>query len=158
MSHALHADNCQLKTNTCDHEPPAYFYRDFSALLYLNSEFSGGSLVFAERDETSSNMIITDTILPQCGKMAIFTSGSENIHGVKPIFEGERCVLAMWYSFNQDYEEPEIDLAKQVLSLIKSGQEPTREIRRQLEDLTMFSEKKAKEVAMENDLKKPGHF
>ena len=59
MSHALHADNCQLKTNTCDHEPPAYFYRDFSALLYLNSEFSGGSLVFAERDEMSSNMVIT---------------------------------------------------------------------------------------------------
>jgi hypothetical protein len=59
MSHAFHADNCQLKKNECDPSPPAYSYRDYSALLYLNREFSGGSLVFADRDKGTGKLEIT---------------------------------------------------------------------------------------------------
>ena len=59
MSHAFHADNCQLKKTECDPAPPAYFYRDYSALLYLNREFSGGNLVFAERVKDTGRLDIT---------------------------------------------------------------------------------------------------
>ena len=59
MSHAFHADNCQLKKTECDPSPPAYFYRDYSALLYLNKEFTGGNLVFAEMDNQTGRLEIT---------------------------------------------------------------------------------------------------
>ena len=61
MSHAFHADNCQLKTSECDPSPPAYHYRDYSALLYLNREFSGGNLVFASREKQTGRLEITVT-------------------------------------------------------------------------------------------------
>ena len=118
MSHALHADNCQIKDQHCDPSPPSYHYRDYSALLYLNNDFTGGSLVFADNDlkyQITVNMttytaitmeyiIHQDRVLPRCGKMAVFTAGPENIHGVEQIFAGERCVLAAWYSLDKTFE------------------------------------------------------
>ena len=118
MSHALHADNCQIKPDQqCDYSPPSYHYRDYSALLYLNKEFSGGSLVFADKDHlhqitvrmTTQPAIATlyysqDRVVPSCGKMAAFTAGPENIHGVEQIISGERCVLAAWFSSDKTFE------------------------------------------------------
>ena len=71
MSHAFHADNCQLKKNECDPSPPAYSYRDYSALLYLNRELSGGNLAFAERDKGTGRVEITDTVVV-CGCLYIW--------------------------------------------------------------------------------------
>uniref|UniRef100_A0AAQ4R8N2 procollagen-proline 3-dioxygenase n=1 Tax=Gasterosteus aculeatus aculeatus TaxID=481459 RepID=A0AAQ4R8N2_GASAC len=52
LSHPIHADNCLLdpEANECWKEPPAYTYRDFSALLYLNGDFEGGEFIFTEMD------------------------------------------------------------------------------------------------------------
>ena len=51
-----------------------------------------------------STFSMKDTVFPQCGKMVVFTSGPESIHGVKPIITGERCTLAMWYSLDKTFE------------------------------------------------------
>ena len=59
MSHAFHADNCQLKQRECDRSPPSYHYRDYSALLYLNKEFTGEHLVFAQMEEQGDKFRIT---------------------------------------------------------------------------------------------------
>ena len=59
MSHAFHADNCQLKPGECDPSPPSYHYRDYSALLYLSTEFTGGRLLFANRAGEASQWEIT---------------------------------------------------------------------------------------------------
>nr|XP_033722987.1 prolyl 3-hydroxylase 3 isoform X1 [Tursiops truncatus] len=50
LSHPVHADNCVLDPDTgeCWREPPAYTYRDYSGLLYLNDDFQGGHLFFTE--------------------------------------------------------------------------------------------------------------
>ncbi|KAM8912533.1 prolyl 3-hydroxylase 3 isoform 2-T2 [Lycaon pictus] len=50
LSHPVHADNCVLDPDTgeCWREPPAYTYRDYSGLLYLNDDFHGGDLFFTE--------------------------------------------------------------------------------------------------------------
>ncbi|XP_064447706.1 prolyl 3-hydroxylase 3 isoform X1 [Mirounga angustirostris] len=50
LSHPVHADNCVLDPDTgeCWREPPAYTYRDYSGLLYLNEDFRGGDLFFTE--------------------------------------------------------------------------------------------------------------
>ena len=189
MSHALHADNCQIKPDQqCDYSPPSYHYRDYSALLYLNKEFTGGSLVFADNDHqhqitvrmTTQPAIATlyysqDRVVPTCGKMAAFTAGPENIHGVEQIISGERCVLAAWFSLDKTFEvkhfydfsflfcwlfnqEPEIGLARKLVEFIQAGETPPDIIRQSLESLTMFNEKQAKAVAAVNGIKKTNHY
>ncbi|KAG7176309.1 Prolyl 3-hydroxylase 3-like, partial [Homarus americanus] len=47
LSHEVHVDNCILQdSGECLRIPPAYTYRDYSALLYLNDEFEGGDFIF----------------------------------------------------------------------------------------------------------------
>lgn len=47
-SHAIHADNCNVQPDgRCERGEPAYTWRDYSAILYLNGDFDGGEFVFA---------------------------------------------------------------------------------------------------------------
>lgn len=47
FSHTVHADNCNLRPNgSCDKTYPSYTSRDYSAVIYLNSDFNGGEFVF----------------------------------------------------------------------------------------------------------------
>lgn len=49
LSHAVHADNCNiLPDGECDKSPPAFTWRDYSAILYLNNDFDGGEFIFSE--------------------------------------------------------------------------------------------------------------
>ncbi|XP_067422402.1 prolyl 3-hydroxylase 1 isoform X2 [Emydura macquarii macquarii] len=54
-SHAVHVDNCVLNAEimVCLKEPPAYTFRDYSAILYLNGDFEGGAFYFTELDATT---------------------------------------------------------------------------------------------------------
>lgn len=55
MSHDIHADNCiNYPNGTCSSESPAFSWRHFSAIVYLNDNFKGGELVFVanNREET----------------------------------------------------------------------------------------------------------
>ncbi|XP_062419488.1 uncharacterized protein LOC134132185 [Pungitius pungitius] len=79
LSHPIHADNCLLdpEAHECWKEPPAYTYRDFSALLYLNGDFEGGEFIFTEMDAKT----VTASVKPLCGRMVGFSSGGENHFG-----------------------------------------------------------------------------
>lgn len=47
LSHAVHADNCNILDNgTCTYEYPAYTWRNYSAIMYLNNDFTGGEFFF----------------------------------------------------------------------------------------------------------------
>lgn len=51
MSHDIHADNCiNYPNGTCSSESPAFSWRHFSAIVYLNNDFEGGELVFVSND------------------------------------------------------------------------------------------------------------
>ena len=53
MSHPIHADNCQLDhLGRCPKKPPAFTWRDYSAITYLNDDFMGGEFVFAHANQT----------------------------------------------------------------------------------------------------------
>lgn len=48
LSHKIHADNCNiLKNQTCVKAFPAFTWRDYSAILYLNDDFEGGEFIFS---------------------------------------------------------------------------------------------------------------
>ncbi|OCT78503.1 prolyl 3-hydroxylase 2 [Xenopus laevis] len=113
LSHPIHADNCLLdpEANECWKESPAYTYRDYSALLYLNGDFDGGEFVFTEMDAKT----ITASIKPKCGRLVGFSSGGENPHGVKAVTRGQRCAVALWFTLDPVNRELERLQADQVI-------------------------------------------
>lgn len=113
LSHPIHADNCLLdpEANECWKESPAYTYRDYSALLYLNGDFDGGEFVFTEMDAKT----VTASIKPKCGRLVGFSSGGENPHGVKAVTNGQRCAVALWFTLDPMYRELERLQADEVI-------------------------------------------
>ncbi|XP_069473556.1 prolyl 3-hydroxylase 2 isoform X2 [Ambystoma mexicanum] len=109
LSHPIHADNCLLdpEANECWKEAPAYTYRDYSALLYLNGDFDGGEFVFTEMDAKT----VTASIKPRCGRLVGFSSGGENPHGVKAVTRGQRCAVALWFTLDPLYRELHLEHA-----------------------------------------------
>uniref|UniRef100_A0A8C8BMU1 procollagen-proline 3-dioxygenase n=1 Tax=Otus sunia TaxID=257818 RepID=A0A8C8BMU1_9STRI len=107
LSHPVHADNCLLdpEGQECWREPPAYVYRDYSGILYLNDDFQGGGLFFTEMDTVT----VTAEVHPKCGRLVAFSSGKENPHGVWAVSRGRRCAIALWYTHSQEHELMEQD-------------------------------------------------
>uniref|UniRef100_A0A8C0UVY1 procollagen-proline 3-dioxygenase n=1 Tax=Cyanistes caeruleus TaxID=156563 RepID=A0A8C0UVY1_CYACU len=116
LSHPIHADNCLLdpEANECWKEPPAYTFRDYSALLYMNADFEGGEFIFTEMDAKT----VTASIKPKCGRMISFSSGGENPHGVKAVTKGQRCAVALWFTLDPLYRELERIQADEVIAML----------------------------------------
>ncbi|XP_010609973.1 prolyl 3-hydroxylase 3 [Fukomys damarensis] len=119
LSHPVHADNCILDPDSgeCWREPPAYTYRDYSGVLYLNDDFQGGDLFFTQPNA----LTVTAQVRPRCGRLVAFSSGVENPHGVWAVTRGRRCALALWHTWAPEHQEQEWAEAKQLL------QEPEQE-------------------------------
>ncbi|OXB60481.1 hypothetical protein ASZ78_000772 [Callipepla squamata] len=113
LSHPVHADNCLLdpEGNECWKEPPAYVYRDYSGILYLNDDFQGGSLFFTEMDTVT----VTAKVRPKCGRLVAFSSGKENPHGVRAVSQGRRCAIALWYTHSAEHAEQERVKAEEMM-------------------------------------------
>lgn len=125
LSHPIHADNCLLdpEANECWKEPPAYTFRDYSALLYMNDDFEGGEFIFTEMDAKT----VTASIKPKCGRMISFSSGGENPHGVKAVTKGQRCAVALWFTLDPLYRELERIKADEVIALLDREQQGRQE-------------------------------
>lgn len=121
LSHPVHADNCLLdpEGNTCWKEPPAYMYRDYSAILYLNEDFQGGNLFFTEMDAVT----VTAQVRPKCGRLVAFSSGGENPHGVWAVTRGRRCAIALWYTLSPEHMEQERAQAEELMRQAKDREE-----------------------------------
>ncbi|XP_034231113.1 prolyl 3-hydroxylase 1-like [Thrips palmi] len=96
LSHKIHADNCWFpKEGRCVKTYPAYYWRDYSALLYLNDDFDGGEFIFSA---DPLGKLIQSSIKPNCGRLVGFSAGHENLHGVQGVKRGTRCALALWFT------------------------------------------------------------
>ncbi|KAH1022924.1 prolyl 3-hydroxylase 2 isoform X1 [Dendroctonus ponderosae] len=113
LSHKIHADNCNvLGDNICAKKYPAFHWRDYSAILYLNDDFEGGHFIFSA---DSKGRKIQSSIMPKCGRMVGFSSGSENLHGVTGVTKGRRCALAVWFTLDPTYQELDRDVSQHML-------------------------------------------
>ena len=65
---------------------------DVSAVLYLNQEFIGGELVFAD---------MGDIVTPLPGRVVIYGGGLEFAHYVDNVYGGDRWACPMWFSIKQ---------------------------------------------------------
>uniref|UniRef100_A0A667G2X5 procollagen-proline 3-dioxygenase n=1 Tax=Lynx canadensis TaxID=61383 RepID=A0A667G2X5_LYNCA len=123
-SHPVHVDNCILNAEAlvCIKEPPAYTFRDYSAILYLNGDFDGGTFYFTELDAKT----VTAEVQPQCGRAVGFSSGTENPHGVRAVTRGQRCAIALWFTLDARHSERVRALGTAVVCSWKgSGSAPT---------------------------------
>ncbi|XP_042336112.1 prolyl 3-hydroxylase 1 isoform X2 [Sceloporus undulatus] len=120
-SHPVHVDNCILNAEAlvCVKEPPAYTFRDYSAILYLNGDFEGGAFYFTELDATT----ITAEVQPQCGRAVGFSSGAENPHGVKAVTKGQRCAIALWFTLDPRHSERERVQADDLVKMLFNTEE-----------------------------------
>lgn len=112
FSHSIHADNCNLREDgRCDRKSPAYIWRDYSAIIYLNDDFTGGELIFTK---DLQGEIVERTVKPKCGRVVAFSSGNENIHGVRAVTNGSRFALGLWFTFSPEYAEVDRRLAYEI--------------------------------------------
>uniref|UniRef100_A0A8D1DQX3 procollagen-proline 3-dioxygenase n=1 Tax=Sus scrofa TaxID=9823 RepID=A0A8D1DQX3_PIG len=120
-SHPVHVDNCILNAEAlvCIKEPPAYTYRDYSAILYLNGDFDGGNFYFTELDAKT----VTAEVQPQCGRAVGFSSGTENPHGVKAVTRGQRCAIALWFTLDARHSERDRVQADDLVKMLFSPEE-----------------------------------
>ncbi|KAG7199780.1 hypothetical protein KM043_000443 [Ampulex compressa] len=119
LSHEIHADNCIADDEgACHRESPAFTWRDYSAILYLNDDFEGGEFFFAERGKGRQ---AEATISPRCGRVVAFSAGGENLHGVRAVSKGRRCAIALWFTRNERHEEYERILARAILERMRLG-------------------------------------
>jgi len=124
LSHPIHSDNCNLlEDGTCIYAYPAFTWRDFSSILYLNDEFVGGDFLFANPDKS-----VQSSLRPSPGRLVAFHNGLDNLHGVKAVTSGRRCALAMWYTMDPAEHEKgqeNHEAARNVLTnlKIKAGEE-----------------------------------
>ncbi|XP_077006127.1 prolyl 3-hydroxylase 1 [Tamandua tetradactyla] len=120
-SHPVHVDNCILNAEAlvCVKEPPAYTFRDYSAILYLNGDFDGGNFYFTELDAKT----VTAEVQPQCGRAVGFSSGTENPHGVKAVTRGQRCAIALWFTLNPRHSERDRVQADDLVKMLFNPEE-----------------------------------
>lgn len=98
---------------------PAYTYRDYSAILYLNGDFDGGNFYFTELDAKT----VTAEVQPQCGRAVGFSSGTENPHGVKAVTRGQRCAIALWFTLDARHSERDRVQADDLVKMLFSPEE-----------------------------------
>ena len=88
-SHIPHADNERREHGRWlpNHTPQ----RDYTALVYLNDNFTGGELVFPDRDVV---------IIPKSGLFVGFHSNHEFVHAVPNVLSGKRYSLPVWFTMD----------------------------------------------------------
>jgi 2OG-Fe(II) oxygenase superfamily. len=88
-SHVPHSDNERRERGRWvpNHTPQ----RDYTALAYLNDDFTGGELVFPDRDVV---------IVPKPGLLVGFPSNHKFVHAVPKIIYGKRYSLPIWFTVN----------------------------------------------------------
>ena len=88
-SHIPHADNERREDRKWvpNHTPQ----RGYTALVYLNDDFTGGELVFPAPD-----VLIT----PQPGLLVSFPGNHKFVHAVPKVRSGKRYSLPVWFTVN----------------------------------------------------------
>jgi hypothetical protein len=81
-----HADNALP-----DGRPNYVHWRSHSAVFYLNDDYDGGEFYFRRPDGDIE-------IKPRAGMLVAFRAGLTHVHGVKPVTQGTRVAMAMWFT------------------------------------------------------------
>lgn len=109
----VHADNCQIsfmdtEDSFCSPNSNAGFIqRSHTAVMYLSGyeHSTGGELFFTD---ISSIAPPNDKRLPiplKCGRLVVFESTPQNLHGVQTFLNGSRYAIDLWMTTQPDHFE-----------------------------------------------------
>jgi predicted 2-oxoglutarate/Fe(II)-dependent dioxygenase YbiX len=73
------------------------WFRDISAVLYLNDDFEGGSLRFEQYDYE---------LQPRRGMVTVFPSNRTFLHHVTPVTSGVRYAMPLWLTRDWEHQNP----------------------------------------------------
>jgi len=85
----------------------------YTALLYLSTqddEFTGGEFAFVDTDASGTES--EALVRPVTGRLSFFTSGSENVHYVRPVLSGVRRALTIAFTCDKSQSVEKALLAK----------------------------------------------
>jgi hypothetical protein len=72
-----------------------YPWREFAAVIYLNTDFTGGEIYFPH---------LGITLTPEAGSLVIFPGSLRFLHGVTAVTRGVRHTLATFLTFDEEKE------------------------------------------------------
>lgn len=78
-----HADNAYE-----DGQPNYVSWRTYSAIIYLNDDYTGGEFYFKK---------YAYDLKPETGLLVGFTAGINHVHGVRVVTSGTRYAFPMWF-------------------------------------------------------------
>ncbi len=85
--------------------PNHTYWREYTALLYLNEDFEGGEILF---EDGPCNRLYKKVIPIRAGMLVIAPNGKNFYHEVFPIRSGKRYSLHLWYTSDPRYVNPYI--------------------------------------------------
>src|SRR5215472_3557367 len=88
-SYFAHADNERREHRQW--VPNNTSQRDYTGLVYLNDNFTGGELVFPD---------LNAVIIPKPGLLVAFPSNHNFVHAVPKVLYGKRYSLPVWFTVN----------------------------------------------------------
>merc|ERR1712187_623785 len=98
VAYEPHADTCDPEGIECIQTEQLATHRTHTAVLYLHNEesgdFEGAEFFWTPLAESPPSQWVR--VKPEAGRMVMFTTGAENIHGITPIKGGARCALTLW--------------------------------------------------------------
>ncbi|MFM2392981.1 MAG: prolyl 3-hydroxylase 3 [Bacteroidota bacterium] len=107
---SFHSDNSDPETG----EPNAFARSKIASFLYLNDDFDGGLLNFADG---------VTTIKPQTGLLAVFKGGHDNKHEVTVVKDGNRYTIGSFWDYAEcEYSQETLDKWAEELKPVREGQ------------------------------------
>lgn len=111
---APHSDNSDFDGN-----PTAFEINKYVGILYLNDDYEGGELYFPDHDLD---------IKPKKYSYYVFPGGVENVHGVRPVLEGERYTMVSFWDFEEaEYSEERQNEWEEEFARVREEQKHQRE-------------------------------
>lgn len=90
-----------------DGTPNEFPWRTVGCVLYLNDNYTGGSIYFPQHDLELS---------PKPGTLVWFPGTAEFLHGVRPVVSGERITISSFWGPNPPHRHPYYDIDGSVWS------------------------------------------
>ena len=89
------------KDNGYDDDKEIFHMREYTGVLYINDDFDGGETFILKENSNDEEICYK----PKKGSLLLFRSDDTCIHGVKPVLDGNRITLSMWFTLDEQYNE-----------------------------------------------------
>ena len=118
---SAHSDEPESQYHCDESLSPAFHFTSIVWLSSHGSDFQGGELAFLH-----NRSIAWMVVEPAAGRAAFFSSGWENIHGIKPLAAGSRWAFSVPFMVNDELEHNYLARESEDRRAVQSGEHVSR--------------------------------